>query len=358
MRPQPAGVDHQHARPLAVTHGLHDAVNRLAEVGTRIIQAPRAQAEGGAAALDRAAQGVAGVGGLGNAVVLDHEEHGRLPDRGQVHALVQQAFAEGAVAHHDGHHAAATLLAPMQRQSGANGCHARLYAVTVEVAKGHVLAAAIAAADAGFAPHDLGNQAHEVTCISHEMAMVAVVGQHHVVRFLHGAHNGHLAELLTQAGVGSARQQALAEQIEDQLFGDAQQVAIGVQTGLVEADERFAVGVALKAGEGTQRSGWCVVCHGLREYAKARYRKHRSDATHRRFGWPARQYITNAIPLAKGLALHFSARWGDRLDVEFTYHLNELGQLDVRSHIAARLYCACRRSSASGAGACCRCGIS
>ena len=36
--------------------------------------------------------------GLGVLVVFQHEEHGQLPQGGQVHALVDHAFAHGAVA--------------------------------------------------------------------------------------------------------------------------------------------------------------------------------------------------------------------------------------------------------------------
>ena len=81
-------------------------------------------------------------------VVLDDEEDGQLPERGDVQRLVGDALAERAVAEEDGRHRAGALLLLRERDPGRDRDDAPEHAVRVEVALAQVLAPALAAADA------------------------------------------------------------------------------------------------------------------------------------------------------------------------------------------------------------------
>ena len=112
-----------------------------------------------------------------------------------------------------------------QRESGADGRHPALHAVAVEMPEGEVLAAADAAAHAGLAAHDLGDEPVELARVGQEMPVIPMIRQHHIVGIVERAHDRHLAELLAEAGVRGARDRPLAEQLEQQLLGAPNQIA-------------------------------------------------------------------------------------------------------------------------------------
>ena len=121
-----------------------------------------------------------GRGGLRDAVVLHHEKHRELPNGGQIQALIQQSLAERAIADDRGDDRSAVAALHGQAMADADGGHAALHAVAVEIAKGEVLAAADAAADAGLSSHNLCEQPDESPGVSQEMAVVAMIRKHDV----------------------------------------------------------------------------------------------------------------------------------------------------------------------------------
>ncbi len=123
--------------------------------------------------------------------------------------------------------------------------HARLHAVAVEVPVGEVLAAADASADAGLAAHDLGDEPVEISRIRQEVPVVTMIRQHHVVRMVERSHDRHLAQLLAEAGVRGAREQALGEELEQQLLGPPNEVPERVEGRRVERKARLALIVAI-----------------------------------------------------------------------------------------------------------------
>ena len=117
-----------------------------------------------------------------------------------------------------------------------------------------MLAAAAPAADTGFAAHDLRDQAEKVARISQEMTVVAMIGQHRVLGVVQCANNRQSSDLLAEAGMRGARNQAARELIEDELFSQTNQMAVGIDALRIETDTRSALVVAREPGYG-QRAG-------------------------------------------------------------------------------------------------------
>jgi len=88
-----------------------------------------------------------------------------------------------------------------------------------------VLAAADAATDAAIAPEDLRDEPEEVPRVGQKVAVVTVIGQNVVVRSGQRADDRHLTELLAQARVRRPGQEAVTEQLEQKLFGEADSVS-------------------------------------------------------------------------------------------------------------------------------------
>ena len=248
MRPHAARVDDQEAGALRVAHALHRRRNLFEEIGRGVIDAPGPQAEGGTACLDVAAEVLVRLGGLRNAVVFNNNQKRRRPDRGEVHGFVQQALAEGAVADHRGDDAAAAAQFARQRQADADAGHAALHAIRMKMSPDQMLAAAAAAASAGFASHDLGDETDEFAGIGKEMAVVTVIGECSIVRMGQRPDHRHGADFLAQAGMRGAGYQAARKLVEHQEFAGADQMAIGVEVFRRRADDRLAVCIARKSG--------------------------------------------------------------------------------------------------------------
>ena len=60
--------------------------------------------------------------------------------------------------------------------------------------------------------------------------MVTVIGEHDVLRMREGAHNLHLAQLLSQTGVRGTRYQPATELGQDKLFGASNEITVCIQT--------------------------------------------------------------------------------------------------------------------------------
>ena len=230
--------------------------------------------EGRAARFDAAADRVPGVRRLRDAVVLDDDQQRRTPHRREVHALVQQPLAERAVADDAATMRAIASQLAREREPGGDAGHAALHAIAVEVPEGHVLAAAAAAADACLASHDLGDQADEIARIGEKVTVVAVVGQHGVVRMVQRPDDRQRRQLLPETGVRGSRDEAARELIEQQLLGEANQVAEGVQALGIESDARFAMAVPREAWQHARRSlsdAHFVTCGELQGFGHRRW---------------------------------------------------------------------------------------
>ena len=99
-----------------------------------------------------------GRGGLGDAVVLHHDQQRQPPQRGHVQRLVDRALAPGAVADVDAGDRAGCGPLQVQRDAGGDRHALALHAGGQEAAAVEVLAAADAAADRARPAHDLGEQ--------------------------------------------------------------------------------------------------------------------------------------------------------------------------------------------------------
>ena len=78
-----------------------------------------------------------------------------------------------------------------------------------------------------------------------ELPVVAMIGQHKVARRVERSHDRHLAELLADAGVRSAREKAFGEELEQQLLRPANEVPERVEGRRVERKARLALIVAI-----------------------------------------------------------------------------------------------------------------
>src|SRR5258708_14488805 len=103
------------------------------------------QSEGSATAFDIAADGFAGRCCLRDSIVLDYEQDGEPPDGGEVHALIEQALAQRAVADDNGSDPVFSSHAPRQRLADADSRHPALNAIGMKIPEGQMLAAANAA---------------------------------------------------------------------------------------------------------------------------------------------------------------------------------------------------------------------
>ena len=160
---------------------------------------------------------------LGVAVVLQDIENRHLPKRGQVECLVDDTFAGRAVAqeaHRDG---ARTREFLGEGHAGGDGHNAPLDAVRVEVAMAQVLAAATAATNTRFAPHDLGDQAVRIPGINQVVPVASVRREHDVALQIERANNGDGAELLADARVGGAIQPAFRKKSKQPFLDRADQ---------------------------------------------------------------------------------------------------------------------------------------
>ena len=116
-------------------------------------------------------------GGLGVAVVLEHEEDRQLVDRREVHRLERRALVEGAIAEEcDGDTAGLALLggqrgAARERRSAADNAVGAQHALA-DV--GDVHRAALAFAQAALAPEDLLHHAVDIAALADAVAMPAV----------------------------------------------------------------------------------------------------------------------------------------------------------------------------------------
>jgi hypothetical protein len=170
--------------------------------------------EGLRPALDRAAGGRRGVSGLGDTVVLQHEEHGRAHHRREVEALVEQPLAERAVADEDHGDGIRSLTASGDRMADRDGGHAGLHPVRQEARTRQVLRSADAPADPGRAPHHFGEQSGHVVLESEVVPVAAMVREDHVVGPERPGH-GDRRHLLPDARVHRPVQLPLGEQLEE-----------------------------------------------------------------------------------------------------------------------------------------------
>ena len=151
-------------------------------------------------------------------VVLDDEEHGELPERGDVQRLVRHALAERAVAEEDRRDGAGALLLLRERDAGRDRDDAAEDAVGVEVPVAEVLAAALAAADARRLPHHLAEQAERVVREREVVPVAAVVREDHVALGLEVVDDPDRVRLLADVRVRRADELPLREEVEERLL--------------------------------------------------------------------------------------------------------------------------------------------
>ena len=151
-------------------------------------------------------------------VVLDDEEDGELPERGDVQRLVGHALAERAVAEEDRRDGARALLLLRERDAGGDRDDAPEDAVGVEVPLAQVLAAALASADARRLAHHLAEQAEVVVREREVVAVAAVVREDDVALGLEVVDDPDRVRLLADVGVGRADELPLREEVEQRLL--------------------------------------------------------------------------------------------------------------------------------------------
>ena len=246
---QPHRIDHEEPRLAGFSHGAHHALDIVEEPGIGIVTSPGAQAEGGTAGEDGAADGIGGPRGLRDAVVLDHEQHRDTPHRGQIEAFVGQTLAERAVADDAGHDGAAVAHLLREREPRSNRGHAGLDAVAVKMSMDEVLAAAEPAAHAELPAHDFRDETVEISRVGEEMTVVAMVRQHDVVWIVQRAYRGHLTELLPEAGMNRSRQQTLREKLQQEQFGAPNQVAKRVERRGFQRQARLSIIIPVNSGQ-------------------------------------------------------------------------------------------------------------
>ena len=84
-----------------------------------------------------------------------------------------------------------------------------------------------------------------------------MVGQHRVLGVVHCAHHRDGSDFLAEAGVRGARDEPAGELIEDELLGQTNQVAVGIEALRIQTDARSALVVARETGHGRHvGSGW------------------------------------------------------------------------------------------------------
>ena len=208
VRPHAARIDYQEAGTSGCAYRDHDVRDLAAELRVVIGQMPCCEPEGSAALLDAAADGLPGVSGLRDAVVLHNDEQRRLPHRREIHALVHQTLTERAVADHRRHQRTAAALLARQGEARADTHHAGLHAVAVKLSPREMLAAAASATNSVLAPHDLRDQAWKVARIGQKVTVVAVIGQDCVFGVIQRAHDRKGGKFLPEAGVRGSRNES------------------------------------------------------------------------------------------------------------------------------------------------------
>jgi len=138
---------------------------------------PGRQAKCSAPGFDASSDGLSGIGGLGDAVVLHDDQQRYLPYRSQVHALIKQALAQRAITNDHRHQRPTAFELARQREACSNTCHPSLDAIAVEMLPCQVLTAPASATHTALAPHNLGHQPDEIPGIGQEVTMVTMVGQ-------------------------------------------------------------------------------------------------------------------------------------------------------------------------------------
>ncbi len=152
-------------------------------------------------------------------VVLAQEHHRQLPQRGDVQALVEDAFVAGAVA--EEHHADRAIAAQLvrQRRAGADANARADDAVRtehVEFEIGDMHRAAQAFAVAGHAPHQLRHHARQRGALGDAVAVAAVMADDEIVFGQVGACAGS-DSFLADVTVRRTLHQSFFEQINDAL---------------------------------------------------------------------------------------------------------------------------------------------
>ena len=81
------------------------------------------------------------------------------------------------------------------------------------------------------------------------MAVIAMIGQDNVQRMIQCTHDRNGGQLLAKTGVSSAGYEAARKLVENQLFGEADQMAEGIQAFRVEPDLRLAIIIPRSIGQ-------------------------------------------------------------------------------------------------------------
>ena len=139
-------------------------------------------------------------GRLGIAVVLEHDEQGEFPARGDVQRLVERSFAQRSVADEYDADAVAPRELRVHRGTGRDRHHAPLNAVGEVARRLKVLAAADSLAGARRFAHHFGDERGDVAGPSEKMTVAPVIGED-VVVLAQGRCNCDADPLLPDAGV-------------------------------------------------------------------------------------------------------------------------------------------------------------
>ena len=118
------------------------------------------------------------------AVVLADEDHGQLPERGEVHGLVELALGHGAVAEVALHDLVTALVLHRERGAGGDGQVGGddpVPAEEIDALVEEVHRAALALAEAVAAAEELGHDPAGIRALREAVAMLAVGGDGVVV---------------------------------------------------------------------------------------------------------------------------------------------------------------------------------
>ena len=142
----------------------------------------------------------------------------------QIHGLVEQTFSQSSIA--DKHPHDSGIPTDLERQSvtGANGRQAAQHPIAVKAPNGDVLASTPPSTHTAFTPHDLRKQSGDVRGVGEEMAVISVIGKHHIRGIVECPDNGHLTKLLANGRVRRSGNQPLLKQRQDESFRLANEV--------------------------------------------------------------------------------------------------------------------------------------
>ena len=152
----------------------------------------------------------------------------QLPLRGDVQGLVDDPFAQGAVANEHHGDAAGSCQLLGQREACRHGHDSSLDAVAEKALPAQVLAASATAANARPLAHNLGDQPIDIVGSCQEMSVTAVIAEHEIRR-LQVLGDGNARPLLANARMDGPEQLALREQMEQALLDGADQNRLGVE---------------------------------------------------------------------------------------------------------------------------------